>query len=67
MKDYRGVKWIEKHQKWQSSVRHEGVHYPCGMYTDQMAAVKARDTMIIQKGLKVKLQVFTPVEKKKKP
>lgn len=63
MKDYRGVKWIEKHQKWQSSVRHNGVHYPCGMYDNQMAAVKARDKKIIQQGLNVPLQILKPIKK----
>ncbi len=62
MKDYRGVKWVEKHQRWQSSVRHQGVHYPCGMHLEQKDAVKARDKVIIQKGLKVKLQILKPIK-----
>lgn len=65
MKDFRGIKWVEKHKKWQSSLRHNGVHYPCGMYVNQMDAVKARDTKIIQHGLKVKLQILSPVNKNK--
>ena len=62
MKFFRGIKWIEKHQRWQSSVRSEGVHYPCGMHLEQKDAVMARDTMIIQKGLKVKLQMLKPLK-----
>lgn len=65
MKDYTGIRWIEKHQKWQSSVRHNGVNYPCGMHDKQMDAVKARDTRIIKEGLNVKLQILKPLSKKK--
>lgn len=64
-KEYRGVKWVSKYNKWQSSVRYDGVTYPCGMHDEQMDAVKARDTKIIQHGLKVPLQILTPVNKKK--
>jgi hypothetical protein len=43
MVDYRGIKWIEQHKRWQSSVKHNGVHYSCGMHLDQKSAVMARD------------------------
>jgi hypothetical protein len=33
MKDYTGIKWVEEHQRWQSSVRQGGV-YSC-MYINQ--------------------------------
>lgn len=62
MKDYRGIIWKEKHKRWQSSVRSEGVHYPCGMHLEQKDAVLARDMTIIKKGLKVKLQMLKPLK-----
>jgi hypothetical protein len=30
-------------QRWQSSVRQGGVHYPCGIHINQKDAVMARD------------------------
>ena len=65
MKDYIGVRWIEEHQKWNASIRCDGVTYPCGMHVDQKEAVKARDKMIITKGLSTKLQYFKPLDKSK--
>ena len=65
-KEYRGVKWVSKYFKWQASVRHNGVTYPCGMHDEQMDAVKARDKKIIEHGLNVPLQIFSPVKKTKK-
>lgn len=67
MKEYTGIRWVEEHKRWQASVRHNGVVYPCGMHLDQIAAVKARDRKIIEKNLPTKLQIFTPIDKKKKP
>jgi hypothetical protein len=61
MKDYTGIKWVEEHKRWQSSVRHAGVHYPCGMHIIQKDAVMARDRKIIEKNLPVKLQMLKPV------
>jgi len=63
-KNFTGVKWVEKHQRWQSSVLSNGVHYPCGMHLDQKEAVKARDKKIIEKGLSTKLQYFKPLKAK---
>jgi hypothetical protein len=63
MVDYRGIKWIEQHKRWQSSVKHNGVHYSCGMHLDQKSAVMARDTKIIEKGLPTKLQILKPMKK----
>jgi len=60
--EYTGIKWIQKYQKWQSSVRHDGTVYQCGMHVDQKEAVKARDKKIIEKGLPTKLQYFKPVK-----
>ena len=63
MVEYIGIQWVEKHQKWQSSVRHNGTTYSCGMHVDQKEAVKARDKKIIEKGLPTKLQYFKPIKK----
>ena len=63
--EYIGIKWNSTYKKWQSSVLSGGVHYPCGMHLDQKAAVKARDTMIIQKGLPTKLQILKPLKNRK--
>lgn len=62
-KNYSGVRWISETQKWQSVVRENGLTYNCGMHLDQLAAVKARDRKIIEKGLKKKLQILKPVSK----
>jgi len=63
MKEYTGIQWVEKHQRWQSSVRHDGTTYSCGMHIDQKKAVLARDTKIIEKGLPAKLQILKPIKK----
>lgn len=63
MKDYQGIKWVDQHQRWQSSVRSNGVHYACGMHINQKDAVMARDTKIIEKNLNAKLQMLKPVKK----
>ena len=62
-KDYTGIRWIEEHKRWQSSVRHDGTVYQCGMHVDQKLAVLARDTKIIEKGLPTKLQILKPIQK----
>jgi len=64
MKEYTGVRWVEEHKRWQSSVRHDGTVYQCGMHVDQKEAVKARDKKIIEKGLPTKLQYFKPLKVK---
>jgi hypothetical protein len=63
MKEFIGIQWVEKHQRWQSSVRHDGTTYQCGMHVDQKLAVLARDTKIIEKGLPTKLQILKPIKK----
>jgi len=64
MKDYTGVRWMPEHNKWQSMIRHKGVSYNCGMHVEQKAAVIARDTCILNNGLKVVLQILKPLNKK---
>lgn len=64
-KQYTGVQWDTKIQQWKSMLRHGGKTYNCGLYNDQMSAVKARDICIINNGLKVALQVIKPIKKKK--
>jgi hypothetical protein len=62
MKDYQGIKWVEQHKRWQSSVRYGGIHYACGMHLNQKDAVIARDTKIIEKNLPAKLQMLKKVK-----
>lgn len=62
-KNYIGVRWVSEIQKWKSQIRHNGITYNCGNHTDQKKAIIARDTKIIQHGLKIKLQYLKPVEK----
>lgn len=59
-KQYQGVRWVTEIQKWKSQIRHKGIVYNCGNYLDQKQAVIARDTKIIQHGLKLKLQILKP-------
>lgn len=63
MKDYRGVKWMPSLQKWQSTVRHGGRSFNCGLHSEQKLAVIARDTCILNNGLKVELQILKPLKK----
>lgn len=63
MKDYRGIRWVAEHQKWQSTINHKGIKYHCGMHENQMDAVKARDKKIIQHGLNIPLQIIKPIKK----
>lgn len=65
MKDYTGVRWMPEFNKWQSTLRHNGVYYNLGLHVEQIAAVKARDICIINNGLKVALQVIKPIKNKK--
>jgi len=62
-KNYIGVRWVSEIQKWKSQIRHKDITYNCGNYTSQKEAIIARDTKIIQHGLKIKLQYLKPVEK----
>jgi hypothetical protein len=60
--EYTGIKWIGQYKRWQSSVRSNGIHYPCGMHLNQKDAVMARDTKIIEKNLPAKLQMLKKVK-----
>lgn len=60
-KDYKGVSWNRKQQRWISAIKSNGITYNCGSHLDQIDAVKARDLCIIRNGLGVeKLQVIKP-------
>lgn len=63
-KTYRGVQWNSVTERWHSTVRHAGKNYNCGMHLEQKAAVIARDTCILNNGLKVALQILKPLNKK---
>lgn len=60
-KDYKGVSWNRKQQRWISAIKCNGITYNCGSHIEQIAAVKARDLCIIKNGLGVeKCQVIKP-------
>jgi len=61
-KHFVGIRWVTEIQKWQSVIRHKGITYNCGNYLSQKEAIIARDTKIIQHGLKIKLQYLKPVK-----
>lgn len=59
-KNYSGVSWSRKEQCWKSKVKINGIIVLVGVFADQKQAVIARDTKIIQHGLKLKLQILKP-------
>lgn len=63
MKAYRGVSYNRNTGKYYSTVRSGGIKYNCGSYDTDVEAAKARDKKVIEKGLKVELQVLKPVKK----
>lgn len=63
-KNYTGVTFHRKICKYESRVGHAGITYKCGWYETDIEAVRARDLLIIKKGLPVKLQLLKPLEKK---
>ena len=63
-KEYNGVSWNVRMQRWVSSIRCKGITYNCGTHLEQIDAVKARDMCIIKHGLGIeKLQVIKPKAK----
>jgi len=64
-KTYRGVsaKGTPFNRTYLAIVRSAGITYNCGSHLTEIDAAKARDRMIITKGLKVELQVLKPVNK----
>lgn len=61
-KDYKGVHWNRRMQRWVSSIKCNGVAYNCGSHLEQLDAVKARDMCIINHGLGIeKLQIIKPI------
>lgn len=59
-KNYNGVSWSRKEQCWKSKVKINGSMVLVGVFQDQKQAAIARDTKIIQHGLKLKLQILKP-------
>jgi hypothetical protein len=58
---YTGVRWNREISKWAASIKADGIVYPCGAHDDEREAAKARDRMIISRGLKNKpLQILKP-------
>lgn len=65
-KKYTGVSYKRTTGKYQSKVTHVGVTYFCGFFDTEIEAIRARDLLIIKKGLPVKLQILKPISKEKK-
>lgn len=63
-KKYTGIQWDSKIHQWRSMLRHNGKTYNCGLHNEQKQAVIARDTCILNNGLKVALQILKPLKKK---
>lgn len=66
MKDYTGVKWDSKIQKWVATIRYNEKKYYCGSYVEQKDAVKERDMMILKHSIPRYLQILKPINGKKK-
>lgn len=65
-KKYTGITYHRKICKYEARVGHAGVTYKAGWYDTEIEAVRARDLLIIKKGLPVKLQILKPIQKEKK-
>lgn len=65
-KTYRGVtmKGEPGNRTYLATIRAKGMTFNCGTHPTEIDAAKARDRMIITKGLNVPLQVFTPTKDK---
>lgn len=55
---YTGVRWNKEAGKWMASVTDNKVTYPCGLHDCDREAAKARDRMIISKGLNKPFQIL---------
>lgn len=65
-KKYTGVSYNSDTHQYASILRHQGKVYRCGFHETEKEGAIARDKVIIQNGLKVKLQVLKPANKAKK-
>jgi len=59
-KQYQGVSWSRKEQCWKAKLKINDSFVVVGVFKEQKQAVIARDTRIIQLGLKIKLQTLKP-------
>lgn len=62
MKQYIGVHWSRKEQCWKAFITLSNKKHLCGIFVNQIDAVKARDTAILKFGLPTKLQILKPVK-----
>jgi hypothetical protein len=63
MKDYTGIKWVEEHQRWQSSVRQGGdTLYVVHVLNQKKMQLWLDTKKIMRKNLPVKLQMLKPVK-----
>lgn len=65
MRTYSGVSYNRFTKKYTATVTRNKVKYNCGSHDTEIEAAKARDRKIIEKGLKVKLQVLKPAKSTK--
>ncbi len=56
---YTGVEWSRREQCFKAFVTLNGKKHLCGIFTDEILAVKSRDKAVLKYGLKVPLQFFT--------
>ncbi len=56
------MQWSRKEQSWKSFIMLNGKKHLCGIFPDQIDAIKARDKAILKYGLPTKLQIIKPIE-----
>lgn len=62
MKEYTGVHWNTKEQCWKAFITLSRKRHLCGIFVNQIDAVKSRDKAILKFGLPTKLQILKPVK-----
>lgn len=61
--EYKNISWSQKRRRWVAAITHKKVRYECGMFENEIDAVKAVDRRIIALWLpKSKLQIFKPIK-----
>ncbi|UYW01786.1 hypothetical protein K5I29_02350 [Flavobacterium agricola] len=56
--DYKGVKWDPNSLQWSATLKHKGIVYNCGYFSNERDAAKARDIKIIAIGATKPLQIL---------
>ena len=61
--EYKNISWSQKKRRWIGAITHNKVRFECGMFENELDAVKAVDRKIIALGLPTsKLQIFKPIK-----